>query len=163
MGSPEHHEGFCVSLRPAGCCLSCPKCPTSWLWRWPDLPPVSLQTLWRTEKHCPVQGFWSCPRLCSSRDFLRSSQHTVLTDQSLILEPTMPPLLSIMPLLIMPLLSIMPQPITPLLSTLLQPITPPLSTLLQPITLSQLTLMSLLLTPTPTLLLMTTPSLLSML
>merc|ERR1712106_531831 len=64
MGSPEHHEGFCVSLRPAGCCLSCPKCPTSWLWRWPDLPPVSLQTLWRTEKHCPVQGFWSCPRFC---------------------------------------------------------------------------------------------------
>merc|ERR1712106_282370 len=115
----------------------------------------------------------------NSRDFLRSSQHTVPTDQSLILELTMPPLLSIMPLLIMPLssmllqftvlpqlimpplstmpqLSIMPLLIMPLLSTTPQPITLLLSMLLQPITPLLSTLLQLITPPLSTLLLPTT-------
>merc|ERR1712106_927231 len=62
----EQDEGLCVSFRSPCSFLSCPQWTSCcWIWWWPDLPPVSVQTLWRTEKHCSVQGFWSCP--CLSR------------------------------------------------------------------------------------------------
>merc|ERR1711970_1622535 len=65
--SKQKDEGICVSV-PPGRCLLRPQWPRScWLWRWPDISPVSVQTLWRTEEHCSVKSFWCCSCFsCSS-------------------------------------------------------------------------------------------------